>query len=255
MKRIFADLRRFLGNRDSPSIRSASFHELLRETEPEEEIHYVEPPFDFNAEDVSAYLVEVSGYRLIRSLERRLGWPSLAGKRLLDFGCGVRFVRTIVNLGLEIGHYAGIDTNAAPIAWLQENVADPRFSFMHLDMQNEMYNVIGRSDNDANSVAQRGLTGFDAACMFSVITHQKPADAELIFAMLSRCVVSGGYLYFTAFADEGVDTYTEHDPAKTCHMSTYHPASLISMVARAGWSVADVYRPSGFQQTAFVCRK
>ena len=31
-----------------------------------------------------------------------------SGKRLLDYGCGVRFTRTLINLGMDIGAYAGI---------------------------------------------------------------------------------------------------------------------------------------------------
>lgn len=232
-----------------------SFEDLLRETEPEEQFNYVEPPFDFNAADVSIYPVEVSGYRLIQSMTRRLAWPSLSSKRLLDFGCGVRFVRTIVNLGLEIGHYAGVDTNPAPIAWLRENVIDPRFSFTHLDMHNDMYNLSGQTDIAPDTLVRSGLSRFDAACMFSVITHQSPSDAERIFAMLYHSVVPRGQLYFTAFTDERINVYAERDPAKTCHMSTYNPAHLLEMLKETGWTVTDVFQPSGFQQTAFICHK
>src|SRR6266849_7220979 len=76
------------------------------------------PPFDLNSSEISKFSPEVTGRLLLKSMCARLGWPSLAGKRLLDFGCGVRFSRTIFNLEMEIGLYYGIDTNAAPIAWL-----------------------------------------------------------------------------------------------------------------------------------------
>ena len=58
-----------------------------------------DPPFNFNHPDVARYPAEVTGYYLIQSMRR----ASFEGKRLLDFGYGVRFSRTIVNLGVDIG--------------------------------------------------------------------------------------------------------------------------------------------------------
>src|SRR5208282_1278184 len=90
----------------------------------------IAPPFYFNDANVSRHSPEMTGRIILNSMCARLGWPSLAGKRVLDFGCGVRMVRTIVNLELEIGFYAGIDVNAEAIAWLRQNVDDPWFLFV-----------------------------------------------------------------------------------------------------------------------------
>jgi 2-polyprenyl-3-methyl-5-hydroxy-6-metoxy-1,4-benzoquinol methylase len=94
-------------------------HGLLR-TEPETltRFTYIDPPFNFNHPNVAQYPAEVTGNYLLQSLRRRLGWTSFQGKRLLDFGCGVRFSRTIVNLGIDIGFYCGVDINEQAIAWL-----------------------------------------------------------------------------------------------------------------------------------------
>jgi SAM-dependent methyltransferase len=211
----------------------------------------IAPPFDFNDAAVSRFSPEVTGRMLLNSLCHRLGWPSLAGKRVLDFGCGVRFARTIFNLEIEIGLYAGVDTDAAPIAWLNENAADPRFRFEHLDMHNAMYNPNGGAVG-AGTLQDMGLDAFDAACMFSVITHQEPRDAELIFSMLRPCAER---LYFTALVDDGVDGYVEKDPERPRNMSAYSPALIGDRVTRAGWLIDNVYPPARFQQTAFVCRR
>src|SRR4029077_18792201 len=115
------------------------------------EIHGpISPPFDFNHRDVSKFSPEVTGRLLLKSLCARLGWPSLAGKRLLDFGCGVRFARTIINLGMDIGLYAGGDVNGAAIEWLQSNVADERFSFTQIAVSNQMYNPANATVADKN---------------------------------------------------------------------------------------------------------
>jgi SAM-dependent methyltransferase len=99
------------------------------------------------------------------------------------------------------------------------------------------------------------LADFDAACMFSVITHQRPKDSKLIFSMLYRCVKPGGGLYFTAFIDETVHDCIGRDPSQPCLHSTYHPDFLIDLVRKSGWGVERTYLPSPFQQAAFVCRK
>jgi SAM-dependent methyltransferase len=216
---------------------------------------FIDPPFHFNHPEVSKYPPEVTGQHLLRSLSRRLGWTSFAGKKLLDFGCGVRFARTILNLGIDIDLYAGVDVNRESIAWLQSNVVDARFRFDYLNMRHRNYNPDGTDVGDLDILEKIGLGGFDAACMFSVMTHQTPRDAEFILRMLHRCVVDSGFLYFTAFVDDSIDNYVERDTANPTHHSTYHPAYLIALAAGSGWTVTDVFLPSRFQQTAFLCRR
>jgi hypothetical protein len=232
---------------------SSSFEELRRH-DAEPKFDYIDPPFNFNSSEVREYASEVSGHYLLKIMCLRLGWPSLAGKRLLDYGCGVRFARTIINLGMDIGFYAGVDVNNAAIAWLQANVADERFSFTPTDVSNQRYNPEGTRAADKNLLTDLGLSGFDAACMFSVITHQKPDEAELTFAALRESVVIGGALYFTAFIDSTDLNYHEAAPNKPGHRSIYHPDVLINLVERCGWRVHATYARSKFQQAAFLCR-
>ena len=129
-----------------------AFSSLLR-TEPEEvtQFSFIDPPFNFNHPNVAQYPAEVTGHYLMQSMRRRLGWTSFEGKRLLDFGCGVRFSRTIVNLGVDIGQYCGVDVNEQAIGWLQANVHDPRLRFELLNMHNPLYNAAGveAPDHDA----------------------------------------------------------------------------------------------------------
>ena len=209
----------------------------------------IAPPFNFNAPTVSQFSPEVTGRVLLSDMCARLGWSSLAGKRLLDFGCGVRFVRTIVNLEMEIGQYAGVDLDGGAIGWLKANVRDPRFRFERLDMGNPMYNPSG-PPVVRTALAELGLSGYDAACMFSVITHQEPADAATIFAMLRLCAPR---LYFTAFIDDAIDGHEDRDPATRCHHSFYSSAFLTRLLTQNGWRVEAIFPPGRFQQTAFVC--
>jgi SAM-dependent methyltransferase len=233
----------------------SDFKALLRCEGAEGHFAFVAPPFNFNAPGVTKYPPEVTGHFLLNSLCRRIGWNSLSGRRLLDFGCGVRFVRAIVNLAIKIDLYAGIDANREAISWLQSEIRDPRFRFEHLDMLNLKYQANGSSSVDEGALERLALADFDAACMFSVITHQRPKDSGLIFSMLYRCVKRGGGLYFTAYIDETVHDYVERDPSQPCLLSIYHPDFLIDLVRKSGWGVERTYLPSPFQQAAFVCRK
>jgi SAM-dependent methyltransferase len=233
----------------------SSFKALLSSDGKEGSFAHIDPPFNFNAPGVAKYPPEVTGYFLLNSLCRRIGWSSLSGRKLLDFGCGVRFTRTIFNLAMDIDLYAGIDVNTEAISWLQSEIRDPRFRFEHFDMANPMYRPNGSSSVDEGALQRLMLTDFDGACMFSVITHQNPKESELIFSMLYRCVKAGGSLYFTAFIDETVDKYKEGDPSQPRHFSTYHPDFLIELVSNSGWSVERTYLRSSFQQPAFVCQK
>ncbi|MHB8272683.1 methyltransferase domain-containing protein [Bradyrhizobium sp.] len=211
----------------------------------------ISPPFDFNHADVSRFSPEVTGRIAINSMCERLGWSSLGGRRLLDFGCGVRFATTIINLEMEIDLYAGVDTNAAPISWLKENVRDTRLQFHHLNMRSTMYNPAGVTPT-VETLELMQLRNFDAACMFSVITHQEPEDAELIFAMLRRCAPR---LYFTALIDDRVRGYVEKDPQNIGHLSAYSTERLKEMLRRSGWAVERSFPPGFFQQTAFICSR
>lgn len=234
---------------------AAQFAALFKPVADADQFTFLDPPFQFNAPDVAKYPAEVSGNYLLKSLCRRLGWPSLSDRRLLDFGCGTRLARTIVNLAIDIGGYAGVDVNEASISWLRSEIRDPRLRFEPLDMLNPLYSANGSSSVDPDALRKRGLVDFDAACMFSVITHQTPPAANLIFSMLHRCVKLSGHLYFTAFLDDATPDYVEADPSQPCRISTYNPCYLAEIVSKAGWAVEAVHAKSPFQQPAFVCRR
>jgi 2-polyprenyl-3-methyl-5-hydroxy-6-metoxy-1,4-benzoquinol methylase len=181
----------------------------------------------------------------------RLGWASLADRRLLDFGCGVRFARAIANLDLELDCYAGIDVNAEAIRWLQEHLPEPKFRFAHLDAQNSMYNPGGKPTVEHTTLPFANEE-FDAVCMFSVITHQAPDESMAIFSLIRKSIMTK-HLYFTAFIDEKVDSYLDADSANPRHQSTYNQDHMRRLLAEAGWGVERVYEPSFGQQMAFVC--
>lgn len=215
----------------------------------------VEPPFNFNAVNVAAHPPEVTGAYILNAVLQRLGWESFGGKTVLDFGCGVRFARTIRNLNIAFGRYIGVDVNAQAIAWPRDNITDERFRFEHLNAANAMYNPAGEALSET-ALQDLVLPPCDAATMFSVITHQSPPEAELSFRQI-RCVTKpGGFLYFTAFIDEALRSYTEATPASPGLHSTYHPDYLIEIVERAGWRVRSIHRQrQTLQKPVFICTR
>lgn len=215
---------------------------------------YIDPPFNFNAAGVAQFPPEVSGNYLLKTMASRLGWDSIDGKKILDFGCGVRFAQTIVNLDIDIGLYAGIDVNGSAIDWLKEHIDDSRFIFEHLGVHHLTYWPEGPSLDEYPPIGSLEGVRFDVACMFSVITHQLPDDARRVFAFLRRHLEQGDTLYFTAFISEDVDGYREADPDHPTNMSTYHPDYLCSILAESGWDFDRRYDVNTFSQPVFVAR-
>jgi 2-polyprenyl-3-methyl-5-hydroxy-6-metoxy-1,4-benzoquinol methylase len=216
---------------------------------------FIDPPFNFNADVVNKFAPEISGNFLLQNMCARLGWHNLSDKLLLDFGCGVRFARTIVNLGIDVGLYTGIDVNNECITWLQSHVEHPNMEFFHFDMSNALYCRNGRARDDVIFPKTNAHSHYDAACMFSVITHQVPDDAQSIFSLLHNAVRFGGQMYFTAFLDETIDEYAEGEPETLSLKCLYNPSFLRQIVESQGWVVENIFRPTRFQQFGFCCRK
>ena len=69
------------------------------------------------------------GVELIQLICRNLGIADLGNSSVLDVGCGSKFVQAILDRGLPVGHYRGVDVFPELIEFLSTNVSDPRFSF------------------------------------------------------------------------------------------------------------------------------
>ena len=92
--------------------------------------------------------------------------------------------------------------------------------------------------------------------MFSVITHQQPADAEAILTILRRYIRATGHLFFSATVEEGDFGYKEAVPAAPAAHSIYSIALLRSIVERCGWKIVSLEgkSPQGLPiQDSFLC--
>src|SRR6185436_10935756 len=131
-----------------------------------------------------------------------IGFATYENKNMLDFGCGVRFSQAILNTGVPIGTYTGVDNYREMIDWLRANVRDRRLSYVFLDAYHPLYNKSGQPLSPGTRLPLD--LKYDIVSMFSVITHQNPADSEAIFTILRRHVAETGHLFFTCFLDEGI---------------------------------------------------
>jgi SAM-dependent methyltransferase len=180
-----------------------------------------------------------TGLWLLQYMAERIGIPDLAGLDILDFGCGSRFAEAITTHDIPLRSYIGIDVYKEMIEFLTQNVNDDRLSFHHLNARNPKYNRSG-DPLMPETVLPIGDRRFDVICMFSVITHQLPHDAQAIFAILRRHVKESGFLFFSACLAEGDFGYREHDPERPTELSVFSKDLLCELLEREKWRVVSI---------------
>lgn len=184
------------------------------------------------------------GLTLVDYMCRRIGVADLSGRDVLDFGCGTRFADMLMNRTVPLRSYTGIDVQPAMIDFLATEATDPRLGFHRWDARNPMYNPSGAAMT-AETPLPVGDRSFDLICMFSVITHQLPEDARVLFAILRRYVRPNGRLFFSVCIDDqaGVDYY-EKQPDKPTGLSAYSSAYLLRLLGETGWRVLSWVPPN-----------
>lgn len=216
-------------------------------------------PAEFNRNDPGVQKMakpEVTGKLLLDYMAQRLGVNDLGGLDILDFGCGCRFAESIVNLGVPIRTYTGIDLYKPIIDFLDANVEDPRLNFRAVSYYNEMYNPGGEKMSGETRLPV-GARKFDVACMFSVITHQPPDDAKSIFSVLRHAIRPSGKLFFSAAVREDIERFEELTAENPGLLTQYHPEFLQSLLRECGWEVVDfaTRSPNGLPiMDSYLCR-
>lgn len=197
--------------------------------------------FNRNSSTVTSLMPpEESGKWLLDRMARQLGFESLAGTSVLDFGCGVRFTQAILNGRLPIGEYAGVDCYPAMIEFLRERVVDPRFSFHLLDARHALYNP-GGTPLVSSTPLPLPERHFDVACMFSVLTHQYPEDSRAILSILRRHVRPTGRLFFTCFLDDALESFEDRSAERNGGRCFYSTTFLEHLAGETGWAPSARY--------------
>jgi len=196
-----------------------------------------------------------TGLFLIEYICTRLERANLAGLDVLDFGCGCRFADAIVNRGVALNSYTGVDVETDMIDFLAENVEDPRLRFFRIDARNPIYNPGGVPMSSEMSLPF-GNQRFDLICMYSVITHQQPDDAAAIFSIARTACKGDGRMFFSALVEDGDFGYREKFPETPTALSVYSMDRLAQILIDAGWQILsfEKHAPSGLpNQDTFVC--
>ncbi len=226
-------------------------------------------------------------------LARTLGQEDLAEVELLDVGCGTKIVKTLLDEALPIGRYVGVDVDAALIAWLRANVADPRFEFHELNAHNERYNPDGQ-ELASFDLLPVGPRQFDLICLFSVFTHLAPHDYVAMLRLLRRHAKPEATLLFSLFVDdtepaspeeaEKVEKslasddpkvreraeaaiaralarrghpgygFVDEFPESPLKVARYERDYALELVGETGWEVVALHPPGRFIQHYMVCR-
>lgn len=229
---------------------------------------------------------------LIRHVCESLGLPDLSGIEVLDVGCGTKFSEAFLNHDVPVKQYVGVDVYGEMIEFLQNEVDDPRFEYVHLDVCNELYNPDAPPMTAATDLGV-GPRRFDLVWLFSVFTHLSPDDFRSMLHLLRRYVRDSGTLFFTVFLNErstseygaaealtraieaaiaeGRDLPPElaealdRDPAEPPDFVDVYPDQpllvalysrryVLELIDAAGWGVDTILPPNEFAQHSVVCR-
>lgn len=186
------------------------------------------------------------------------GYHPLKQARMLDWGCGCKFAQAIVEYGVEVGGYTGVDIDLAMIAYLAEtNRARDKLRFIGREIGNAMYNPDGPLMADVLArETEVAPASFDVITLFSVFTHLAPADTETLLKFLRTRIAPGGTLVFTAFVDETTELdFYDKEPDKPLLRAHYRKAWLEDLIARCGWRIRHFSWPTGgaIHQPHYVC--
>lgn len=219
-------------------------------------LHHLEVPphLHRNAPAVAAQGYEKTGRHLIELATRLAGLKDLQSVDVLDVGCGVRFTQAIINQGISIRSYTGVESDPSIVDFLKREVEahDRRFSFWYWDVFNRLYRPSGPR---LHSYDRLPLGTYDLIWLFSVFTHLDELDASAMLRILRRHVRSSGKLFFSAFVDPDFDGFEDRSPAAPLEKAFFGKRTLLQMVQRAGWDVEGLYPtdPSSYIVDHLVC--
>jgi len=132
----------------------------------------------------------------VKAIERH---TSLAGKTILDFGCGAGRLYFGFRGRNAPASYLGVDVRRDVVDWAQRHIstADARFAFVQNDVRNDRYNPEGAL---ANNAWIHSLTHpFDVIYCYSVLSHLTEGDATAVLKLFADFSRQDSLIFLTAF--------------------------------------------------------
>jgi len=194
-----------------------------------------------------------AGEYLLRIMESRTG-IELASADILDIGCGSRFPASIINRGIDVGSYTGIDVYKDMIDFLIKNTAThPKMHFAHWPVNNALYNPAEEQQIAETTLPVVGE--FDLICFFSVFTHLAPKEASFMLRLSAGALRSKGRIFLSAFVSDTQKTdFIDQDPDKSLLRAMYRRDYLESLMKDAGLAIAGFYTPEKLIMHHYVLR-
>ena len=208
----------------------------------------VSKKYDFSALNVNAKNIheigtEKTGLRLLELISDELSIEDWKSIKLLDIGCGVRFTQTLLNTGMNIGGYCGIDIKEDIIEALQSEVTAEEYEFYYWHVYNNLYNKTGQKLSEIK-LLPADVSAYNVASLISVFTHLNGPDSNDMLRILRTSMNTGSKMLFSIFIDDEIDgDYVEVFPQNPSRTVKHRYAAFEKMIIDNGWKV-ESYSPA-----------
>jgi SAM-dependent methyltransferase len=192
-----------------------------------------------------------SGSAEARRLIAKLAYST--NSRVVEIGSGLG--RLAIGLLREAGevHYWGFDAKRPWIVWCRRHIerSHPSFRFIHIDVENELYNPVGKVlADDFRFPLPDGHA--DIVYMWGVFTNMRLKDARIYVSEISRLVRDGGRVFLTAFVEPHVEPesinpagYVDYECELPLHVVRYNQDMLFATFAKHGLVVEEFEHHAG----------
>jgi SAM-dependent methyltransferase len=208
----------------------------------------------------NSHMVKAAGYdesaqEILQLMADRLQIKGFSDTHILDVGCGTRFSAYMINHGVAVKSYTGVDVDKAIIDFLQSEAStqDSRFRYAHWPVHNAMYNPTGTPLALQNSLPLAGQ--FDVIWLFSVFTHLNPEDADAMLRILRKHIAENGKLIFTCRINNAVDGFVDRIPEKPLLRAVFSQTLMEKLLTDNGWVIDHFYKndPRDFIRNYYIC--
>jgi len=164
------------------------------------------------------------GGKYFQSNEDFVGSGVLEAKRL-ETNCGLTPKSAVLEIGcgpgrLPIGiqahlgsieKYCAVDVHEPSIRWCKKYIEkkSPNFSFVHIEVSNERYNVEGKESQEETKLPFEDES-FDIVYLYSVFSHLLEKDVRAYLKEFERLLRPSGKVFLTAFVEENVPDVSEN---------------------------------------------
>lgn len=190
----------------------------------------------------------------IKKIARLIEKDDWSEQTVLDFGCGVKFTQAIVQYGIDIHRYVGMDVSKGMIRYLTRKTNHSNLVFYHVPFHNDKYNQKGKQLT-RDSVLPGEIQRYDIMILQSVFTHFNPSDIFSLLSVLKRYSWNKTTLFFTCIINNEMEQdFMDMVPGRPMQQAHYKEAFIRKILDDTGWNTVSFSMPSNQMRHQFVCR-